>query len=114
VTLESLGQHDERRGPGPRRGHTAARAFQTSPAQLASGAITRLRRSAAAVDQLAGPIAIMVIRYTPAAAITIATACSAATVDSILIIQYAPSLAKTAFTVLAISKRSLAIDQLST
>jgi len=53
---------DRRVGPGPRRGHTAARAFQISPVQFASDAITYSRRREATVDQLAGPIAILVIR----------------------------------------------------
>ena len=53
---------DRRVGPGPRRGHTAARAFQISPAQLASHAIICFCRSEAAVDQLTEPIAILAIR----------------------------------------------------
>lgn len=101
-------------GPGPRRGHTAARAFQIGPVQLVTHAIICFRYSEATVDQLSGPIALLVIRQVPAAAITIGTTCSAATVDSLRIIQYAPSLTRTAFNVLAISRRSLAIDQLST
>jgi hypothetical protein len=53
---------DSRVGPGPRRGHTAARAFQISPAQLASHAIICFCRSEAAVDQLTEPIAMLAIR----------------------------------------------------
>jgi hypothetical protein len=114
VTVGRITHHDERRGPGPRRGHTAARAFQTGPVQIVTHAITCFRRSEATVDQLTGPIALMVFRQVPAAAIVMGVACAAATVDSFRIIQYAPSLARTAFSVLAINSRSLAIDQLST
>jgi hypothetical protein len=101
-------------GPGPRRGHTAARAFQISPVQLANHAITCFGCSKTTVAQLAGPIAISVIRRAPAAASTLRTTCAAAAVNRLPIIQYAPSVAKTALSVLAISRRSLAIDQLST
>lgn len=96
-------------GPGPRRGHTAARAFQIGPVQLATHAIICFRGSEATVDQLTRPIALPVIRQVSAAAITIGT-----TLDSMRVIQYAPSLARTALSVLPISRRSLAIDQLST
>jgi hypothetical protein len=49
--------------PGPRRGHTAARTFQASPVQFAKQvAMTCFVRSNTPVDQLAGPIAILVIR----------------------------------------------------
>ena len=58
ATLERSG-HDERRRPGPRRGHTAARAFEGSPVQFASHAISCFRRSEATVDQLTGPIAML-------------------------------------------------------
>jgi hypothetical protein len=49
--------------PGPRRGHTAARTYQTSPGHLANqAAIACFVRSKTTLDQLAGPIAILVIR----------------------------------------------------
>ena len=56
-----VSQRTERRRPGPRRGHTAARAFEGSPVQLASHAISCFRRSEATVDQLTGLIAMLAI-----------------------------------------------------
>lgn len=56
-----VSRRTQRREPGPRRGHTAARTFEGRPVQLASHAISCLRRSEATVDQLTGPIAMLAI-----------------------------------------------------
>jgi hypothetical protein len=79
---------------------------------------SRITRSAAfrggeaVVGRLAGPV----IGQAIVGKMLAITSCGAAQISSRLpgLIQYAPSLAKTALMVFAMSRKSLAIDQLST
>jgi hypothetical protein len=47
--------------PGPRRGHTAARAFEGSPAELARCAANRFRHSAVIGERSTGHVAALTL-----------------------------------------------------
>ena len=54
--LHRASWHTVGRRPGPRRGHTAARAFRGGPVQFANHAISCCRGSEAVVGRLTGPV----------------------------------------------------------
>jgi hypothetical protein len=98
--------------PGPRRGHTAARTFGGGPVQFANHSIRFFRGSEAVVGRLTGPVIRLVTMWNTLAANTFGGAEKNSRLPEV--IQYAPSLATTALMVFAMSRKSLAIDQLST
>jgi hypothetical protein len=98
--------------PGPRRGHTAARAFGGGPVQFANHAISCCRGSEAVAGRLTGPVIMLATMGKVLAETTSAAPEKSSRVYEV--IQYAPSLDTTALRVFAMSRKSLAIDQLST
>jgi hypothetical protein len=60
-----VSRHTERKEPGPRRGHTAARVFEGRPVLLASDALSCVQRSEGTADRLTGPIAALAVTQGP-------------------------------------------------